>query len=62
MLPTEKTHDFLGHKMLLIADGDRLTRCKWILPGAEYPDSTHTRHKGGVIADAISQISEYLSG
>ena len=62
MLPTEKTPEFLGHKMLLIADGEMLTRCKWILPGAEYPDSTHTRHKGGVIADAISQISEYLSG
>ena len=62
MRPTEKTHDFLGHKMLLIADGDALTRCKWILPGAEYPDSTHIRHKEGVIADAISQISEYLAG
>ena len=62
MRPTEKTHDFLGHKMLLIADGDTLTRCKWILPGAEYPDSTLPRHKDGVITDAISQISEYLSG
>ena len=58
----EKTHDFLGHKMLLTADGDMLTRCKWILPGAESPDSTHTRHTDGVIADTISQISEYLAG
>lgn len=48
--------------MLLIADGDMLTRCKWILPDAESSASTRTRRKDGVIADAISQISEYLSG
>ena len=59
---TEKIHPFLGHTMLLTADGDMLTRCKWILSGAKSRSTTHTKHTDGVIADTISQISEYLAG
>lgn len=57
-----QTHYFLGHEMLLVADGNILTQCKWTLFDSESPDITHTGHKDGVIVKAISQISEYLAG
>ena len=58
---TAKTYDFLDHKMLLIADGNILTQCKWILSGSSLHHS-HIEHKNEVIETAISQISEYLEG
>ena len=47
--------------MLLTADGNILTQCKWILPGSSLHDP-HIQHKNKVIEMAISQISEYLEG
>ena len=56
-----KTYEFLDHKMLLIADGNILTQCKWILSGSAQHYS-YIQHKNEVIETAISQISEYLEG
>ena len=47
--------------MLLIADGNILKQCKWILSGPSIQHS-HIQHKNEVIEAAISQISEYLEG
>ena len=57
-----QTHEFLEHRMLLTADGDVLTRCKWILPGTDRIDGSHIETRNGIIGMAISQISEYLEG
>ena len=59
---TAQTHDFLNHTMLLSADGDMLTGCKWIPAGSDSPDILGIEHKNGIIDMAISQISEYLAG
>ena len=56
------THDFLGHKMLLKADEEALTQCKWTLAGSTLTESKPVYPKNGVIEIAISQISEYLEG
>ncbi|MDE6632609.1 MAG: hypothetical protein K2K23_06385, partial [Muribaculaceae bacterium] len=57
-----KTYDFLNHKMLLIADGNTLTQCKWILSVTDCTDSSPIETRNGIIEMAISQISEYLEG
>lgn len=57
-----QTYCFLNHKMLLTADGDVLTRCKWILSDFDSTDSSHIGHKNAIIEKTISQISEYLEG
>ena len=57
-----KTYDFLNHKMLLIADGNSLTQCKWILSVTDCIDSSPIETRNGIIEMAISQISEYLEG
>ena len=57
-----QTHEFLDHRMLLIADGDALTQCKWVLSGHNHIDSFPIEPKNGIIRMAISQISEYLAG
>lgn len=59
---TIQTHDFLNHKMLLTADGDILTQCKWILSGFDSTDRSPIGHKNGFIEKVIAQISEYLAG
>ena len=59
---TAQTHEFLGHQMLLIADGDTLTSCKWILSGHNSINSFPIEQENGIIGMAISQISEYLEG
>lgn len=64
---TTQIHDFIGHKMLLIADENRLISCRW-LPGD--PESSMERrfytssHKAGqpIIDQAIKEIIEYLEG
>ncbi len=59
---TTRIHDFLGHKMLLIADGNALTGCKWL------PEDTHpiisscSEEEKAIINLAISQITEFLEG
>lgn len=58
---TAQTYDFLNHKMLLVAEGDILTQCKWILPGSN-PDYSISQSRNKVIEMAISRISEYLEG
>ena len=55
-------HEFLGHKMLLISDGDVLTQCKWISSGSNSTICPSTAHGDGIIDKTISQISEYLDG
>lgn len=57
-----QTHDFLGHKMLLTADGEALTRCKWLSSEPESSDTSPIKHRSGIIGMTISQISEYLAG
>ena len=57
-----QTHEFLDHRMLLIADGDALAQCKWVLSGHDHIDSFPIEPKNGIIRMAISQISEYLAG
>ena len=59
---TAQTHEFLDHRMLLIADGDALGQCKWVLSGHDHIDSFPIEPKNGIIRMAISQISEYLEG
>lgn len=59
---TIQTHDFIGHKMLLIADGGVLTQCKWISPEADSIMSSTSTQDDGVIDLAVTQISEYLAG
>ncbi len=59
---TTEIHEYLGHKMLLSADGNALTGCKWLL---DYPASLvkgSSEEGKEVIKMAISQISEYLEG
>ena len=48
--------------MLLPAEGNALTQCKWILPGYNCFDSLPVEHRNGIIEMAISQIYEYLEG
>lgn len=59
---TTQTHDFLSHKMLLLADGDVLTQCKWISSDSDFTGNTINEQENGIIKDTISQISEYLAG
>lgn len=59
---TIQTHDFIGHKMLLIADGGVLTQCKWISHEADSLRSSTSTQDDGVIDLAVTQISEYLAG
>ena len=59
---TAQTHEFLNHKMLLIADGDVLTQCKWILQDDARIGSPAIESKNEIIKMAISQIAEYLAG
>ena len=59
---TTQTHDFLSHKMLLLADGDVLTQCKWISSDYDFTGNTINEQENGIIKDTISQISEYLAG
>lgn len=61
-MQSQIAHDFLGHEMLLTADRDVLTRCKWTLPGHVSADCSRMGPKNGIIEMAISQISEYLEG
>lgn len=59
---TAKTLDFLNHKMLLNADGDVLTQCKWI-DSADTPEPCNAFDPYNVVIEmAISQISEFLAG
>ncbi|MDE6562361.1 MAG: methylated-DNA--[protein]-cysteine S-methyltransferase [Muribaculaceae bacterium] len=55
-------HDFLGHEMLLIADGDALKQCKWTLSGSDLTINPSSGQGDGIIDKTISQISEYLDG
>ncbi len=55
-------HDFLGHKMLLIADGHTLTECKWLSEGPHPIISAGSEEEKIVINLAISQINEFLEG
>ncbi len=55
-------HNFLGHKMLLIADKDALAKCKWVLSGSDSINCSPAEHGSKIIDSAISQISEYLAG
>lgn len=57
-----QTHDFLEHKMLLTADEEALTKCKWTLPDFDLTDCSPENHINGIIEMAISQIYEYLEG
>ena len=59
---TAQTHDLLNHTMLLTADGDTLTRCKWISSGRGVPDCSQTKQENEIIEMAVAQISEYLAG
>ncbi|MDE5813338.1 MAG: methylated-DNA--[protein]-cysteine S-methyltransferase [Muribaculaceae bacterium] len=58
---TAQIHKFLGHRMLMTAEGNILTQCRWILSDSSLHHS-HIEHKNEVIETAISQISEYLEG
>ncbi|MDE7409813.1 MAG: methylated-DNA--[protein]-cysteine S-methyltransferase [Muribaculaceae bacterium] len=61
-MKTTQLQYFIGHKMLLTADDDVLTQCKWTdLSDGQEKDS-HEAYGKGVISIAISQISEYLAG
>ncbi len=55
-------HDFLGHKMLLIADEEALRGCKWLTEDTETKIYSNSGQENNVIRLAISQISEYLDG
>lgn len=57
-----QTHYFLEHKMLLTADEEALTQCKWTLSESKLYDSYPMDSQNGIIEMAISQISEYLEG
>ncbi len=59
---TAQTYKFLEHQMLLIADGNVLTRCKWILTETDCIANSPIETQNGIIEMAISQISEYLEG
>ncbi len=59
---TTKIHDFLGHKMLLTADGCFLTGCRWLLEDSNPPVYTGSEEETNVIDLAISQITEFLKG
>ncbi|MDE6380156.1 MAG: methylated-DNA--[protein]-cysteine S-methyltransferase, partial [Muribaculaceae bacterium] len=59
---TAQIHKFLGHRMLLTAEGNILTQCRWILPEDTVQDCDHIPQRNEVIGMAISQISEYLEG
>ncbi|MDE5839908.1 MAG: methylated-DNA--[protein]-cysteine S-methyltransferase [Muribaculaceae bacterium] len=48
--------------MLLLADGDVLTQCKWISSDSDFTGNTINEQENGIIKDTISQISEYLAG
>lgn len=61
-MQSQIAHVFLGHEMLLTADRDVLTQCKWTLPGHGHADCTPMGPKNGIIEMAISQIYEYLEG
>ncbi len=59
---TTKIHDFLGHKMLLTADGCFLTGCRWLLEDSNPTLSTGSEEEDKVINLAITQITEFLKG
>ncbi len=59
---TSRIYAFLGHKMRLIADGDALTGCRWLLPGEGSDEVEGTERGKEVIELAIRQIEEYLEG
>ncbi len=59
---TTKIHDFLGHKMILIAEGETLTGCKWLPEDSELVLTSGTPQEENIINMAISQIEEYLEG
>ncbi len=59
---TAEIHDFIGHKMLLVAEGNVLTSCHWLredINVAPYADSETEKR---IIDMAVIQISEYLEG
>ncbi len=59
---TAQTHEFLGHKMLLMADGNALIQCRWLLSTTDATHSNPTLQEMEVIEMAVTQISEYLKG
>lgn len=59
---TTKIHDFICHKMLLIADGNALTGCKWLPEDANPILSSGSKEELAIIDLAITQITEYLEG
>ncbi len=59
---TTRIHDFLGHKMLLIAYGNALTECKWLPDDADPILSSGSEEELSVINRAIIQITEFLEG
>ncbi len=59
---TKKIHSFLTHKMLLIADGNALIGCKWLLEDADPIISSGSEEELSVINRAITQITEFLEG
>lgn len=59
---TKKINSFLGHKMLLIAEGNALTGCKWLLEDSNPIIATGSEEEKALINLAIIQIGEYLEG
>lgn len=59
---TTRIHDFLGHKMLFIADGNALTGCKWLLEDSTPIIFSGSDEEKNVINLAITQIAEFLEG
>ena len=59
---TARIQDFLGHRMLLKADGDVLTSCKWTSSTESSAACTAAGPENEIIEIAISQISEFLTG
>lgn len=65
-----KICEFLGHKMLITADGKTLTACKWLHSDRELCDCDNhssicrnsSEEESKIIDAAIVQISEYLAG
>lgn len=66
---TSVTYTFMGHRLLLKADGGQLVECEWI--GLEF-EETDEPHGGNadkavnadisVLHEAVTQLEEYLQG
>lgn len=61
---TQKEIEFIGHRMLLTAEGGALTGCRWLTDASDAPGvpGDMQRLDREVIENAIREIKEYLNG